>query len=169
MKYQCRASEAGSVEAGRPAAHRFFFANRVDGAFVGQPNRASCQVAQPSGAKSLDSNAKLAMLGSKETLLDAYPAVLVAQVAVWGAKSSHTEPNRTSQGTPDRLATRPADRAGPKIHKPGRAISIWIIGGRFAPLYKYMIKCIQQKQQQLQQQPQQLQPGSVCLIRQPHA
>ena len=47
MKYRCRASEAGSVEAGRPAAHRFFFANRVDGAFVGQPNRASCQVAQP--------------------------------------------------------------------------------------------------------------------------
>ena len=67
------------------------------------------------------------MLGSKETLLDAYPAVLVAQVAVWGAKSSHTEPNRTSQGTPDRLATRPADRAGPKIHKPGRAISILIV------------------------------------------
>ena len=36
-----------------------------------------------------------------------------------------------------------------------------IIGGRFAPPYKYMIKCIQQKQQQLQQQlqqqPQQLQ------------
>ena len=26
-----------------------------------------------------------------------------------------------------------------------------IIGGRFAPPYKYMIKCIQQKQQQLQQ------------------
>ena len=24
MKYRCRASEAGSVEAGRPAAHRFF-------------------------------------------------------------------------------------------------------------------------------------------------
>ena len=36
-----------------------------------------------------------------------------------------------------------------------------IIGGRFAPPYKYMIKSIQQKQQQkqqqLQQQPQQLQ------------
>ena len=36
-----------------------------------------------------------------------------------------------------------------------------IIRGRFAPPYKYMIKCIQQKQQQLQQQlqqqPQQLQ------------
>ena len=44
-----------------------------------------------------------------------------------------------------------------------------IIGGRFAPPYKYMIKCIQQKQQQLQQQPQQLQPGSVCLIKQTHA
>ena len=40
MKYRCRASEAGSVEAGRTAAHRFFFANRVDGAFVGQPDRA---------------------------------------------------------------------------------------------------------------------------------
>ena len=36
-----------------------------------------------------------------------------------------------------------------------------ITGGRFSPPYKYMIKCIQQKQQQLQQQlqqqPQQLQ------------
>ena len=122
-------SERGRQRRGRTSCCTsiFFFANRVDGAFVGQPNRASCQVAQPSGAKSLDSNAKLAMLGSKETLLDAYPAVLVAQVAVWGAKSSHTEPNRTSQGTPDRLATRPADRAGPKIHKPRRAISILMI------------------------------------------
>ena len=39
-----------------------------------------------------------------------------------------------------------------------------IIGGRFAPPNKYMIKCIQQKQQQLQeqlqQQPQQLQGHS---------
>ena len=80
------------------------------------------------------------MLGSKETLLDAYPAVLVAQVAVWGAKSSHTEPNRTSQGTPDRLATRPTDRAGPKIHKPGRAISILMSR---TPQYKQMVKCIE--------------------------
>ena len=31
------------------------------------------------------------------------------------------------------------------------------LGGRFAPLSKYVIKCMQQKQQRLQQQPQQLQ------------
>ena len=69
MKDRCRASEAGSVEAGRFAAHRFFFANRFVWAVVGafeparvpgatrwsqsEPDRASKNAQeQPKSAKS---------------------------------------------------------------------------------------------------------------------
>ena len=41
MKYRCRASEAGSVEAGRPAPHRFFSLIASMGQALRQPNRAS--------------------------------------------------------------------------------------------------------------------------------
>ena len=41
MKKRTRAHEAGSIEAGSSKSKSIFFANRVDGALVGQPNRAS--------------------------------------------------------------------------------------------------------------------------------
>ena len=41
MKHRCRASEAGSVEAGRPAPHRFFSLIASMGQALRQPNRAS--------------------------------------------------------------------------------------------------------------------------------
>ena len=49
MAKRARAHEAGSVEAGRPAAHRFFFAYHVVGAVVGQPNRADSRKAKRVG------------------------------------------------------------------------------------------------------------------------
>ena len=41
MKIRSRAHEAGSIEAGSSISKSIVFANRVDGALVGQPNRAS--------------------------------------------------------------------------------------------------------------------------------
>ena len=63
-------------------------------------------------------------------------------------------PNRSSQGAQGRdragkgaqaaLAGRPSCPRKCQVDRPRRAISLWIIGGPFAPPYKYMIKCIQQ-------------------------
>ena len=88
MKHRCRASEAGSVEAGRPAAHRFFFAYRVVGAIDGQPNRASS--CQPGRHESQIEPARVS--------LDTQGSQVEAARASQGAQGRQIEAARSSQG-----------------------------------------------------------------------
>ena len=48
MTKRSRAHEAGSIEAGSSKSKSIFFANRVDGAVVGQPGRAKSALDPPS-------------------------------------------------------------------------------------------------------------------------
>ena len=96
MKKRSRAHEAGSIEAGSSISKSIFFANRVDGAVVGQPGRArSAQGVQSEPAR-----------------------------APRATRSSHSRPDRTSQGEPEAprasKSSQPG-RPGQGSSQPGRA------------------------------------------------
>ena len=82
--------------------------------------------------------------------------VKVSEKATWGQARWGQTFSKNCQNVPGAAGAAVGAAAGAAA---ASAVCIYyvIIGGRFAPPYKYMIKCIQQKQQQLQQQPQQLQ------------
>ena len=96
MKKRSRAHEAGSIEAGSSISKSIFFANRVDGAVVGQPGRARNAL----GVQSEPARAPRA------------------------PRSSHSRPDRASQGEPGAprasKSSQPG-RPGQGSSQPGRA------------------------------------------------
>ena len=94
MKKRSRAHEAGSIEAGSWKSKSIFFANRVDGAVVGQPGRAKSAL----GVQSEPARAPRA------------------------PRSGRSRPHRTSQGEPEAPGASKSSKPGrPRAATPGAA------------------------------------------------
>ena len=115
MKKRSRAHEAGSIEAGSIEAGSsiskwIFFANRVDGAVVGEPNRASW------GAQQRTEQPNRASEGARGSQMEPFEARSTPQGCQGQPRPSHSRPDRPSKGA------RGTDRARRGL--PGRARSL---------------------------------------------
>ena len=105
MKKRTRAHEAGSIEAGSSKSKSIFFANRVDGAVVGQPGApGASKASQPERPGHPDR----ATRGHIEPARASQRRPGLPNRASQGAQGR----DAASQDAPSHSATRPADRAG---------------------------------------------------------
>ena len=116
MKKRSRAYEAGSMEAGSSISKSIFFANRVDGALVGQPNQASW------GAQERTEQANRASEKARGNQIEPFKARSTQQ-------GRQGQPDQASRGqTRTRQVARLLAQLPARARTAARrAISLWII------------------------------------------